>query len=411
ERTALEKIAATINHDPTLDMLYSDEDIVDDGRQIWVHHKQAWSPDLERVNGYTCHLGVYRRSILVDIGGFRDELNGSQDVDMILRFTERTDRVASIPEILYHWRMHAASTAGGDAKPYAYIAAQRAIGEQLTRLGVAGRVEPGPPGLYRVVHEVPQATSVDVIVADTAHAPLQALAQSLLGESEVNWRLIICAPEAELSHARRALGVMGVTDDRLVLSSAEGSAPVRLATGAAQSRADHLLLSPTPFQALTSGWLVRLLGYSAEAGIAAAGPLVLGPDGLVRHAGVAMVNGIPLYLLRGGTTSMDLHFGYGTCVHNVSALDGVLVTSRGRYEELGGLDSAHGSLALVDYSLRAYAAGYRLVSVPDARLAVRSDSASNNISEMHLVCGTSGRDPYYNINYRSDRGDFTVATI
>ena len=41
----------------------------------------------------------------------------------MLRLAERTDRIAHIPRILYHWRAHPASTAGGDAKPYAYLSA------------------------------------------------------------------------------------------------------------------------------------------------------------------------------------------------------------------------------------------------------------------------------------------------
>ena len=105
-------------------MIYSDEDIVMDGRQIWLHLKPDWSPDTLRTNRYTCHLGVYRRALVAEVGGFRSEFDGSQDVDMILRLVERTDRIAHIPRILYHWRVHASSTAGGDAKPYAYVAAR-----------------------------------------------------------------------------------------------------------------------------------------------------------------------------------------------------------------------------------------------------------------------------------------------
>ncbi len=157
---ALEQIAATIAADPTLDMVYSDEDIVDGGRQVWVHLKPAWSPDTLRTNGYTCHLGVYRRSLVQEIGGFRSEFDGSQDIDMILRLTERSDRVAHVPAILYHWRAHAASTAGGDAKPYAYVAARRAYAAHLERTGVAASVGYGPPGLYRVAAGVDPASSI-----------------------------------------------------------------------------------------------------------------------------------------------------------------------------------------------------------------------------------------------------------
>ena len=84
---------------------------------------------------------------------------------MILRLTERTDRIAHIPRILYHWRAHAASTAGGDAKPYAYVAARNAIAAHLRRVGwmrTSASVRPGciawPTGWTR-------RESVDLVLA------------------------------------------------------------------------------------------------------------------------------------------------------------------------------------------------------------------------------------------------------
>ena len=85
-----------------------------------------------------------------DIGGFRSGFDGSQDHDLVLRVTERARRIAHIPEILYHWRMGVGSAAGDiDAKPYAFLAGQRAVAEHCARIGIDADVElqPGQPGL------------------------------------------------------------------------------------------------------------------------------------------------------------------------------------------------------------------------------------------------------------------------
>ena len=87
---ALEHVARRSPRSPSLDMVYSDEDTSVDGRQVFAHLKPGWSPDTLRTNGYTCHLGVYRRALVQEFGGFRSEFDGSQDVDMILRLIERT---------------------------------------------------------------------------------------------------------------------------------------------------------------------------------------------------------------------------------------------------------------------------------------------------------------------------------
>jgi GT2 family glycosyltransferase len=413
---ALERVAARLAEDPTFDMVYTDEDIVDSGRQIWVHLKPAWSPDTLRTNGYTCHLGVYRRALVQEIGGFRPQFDGSQDIDMILRLTERTDRVAHVPGILYHWRAHAASTAGGDAKPYAFVAARNAYAAHLKRTGIAGTVGYGPPGLYRLAAEIDPATPVEIVLAVQSADGLPAAAASWVGQNHPGWALTLAAPPTLHEQLERALDQVGLDAGRLTLRDvADGEWPTSaLAHAAADAagRADRLLLLQAPVAGLTHGWLTRLLGYVSQPRIAAAGPVVLAADGRVAHAGVALPDGLALHLLHGSRTSMDDFFGYGTSVHNVSAVSGALLTPSVTFRELDGLDDSVGALSLVDYCIRAGESGGRIVTVPDSRLRMTvTDGAVNDLPAIWALArrwsaGHTG-DPYYNVGYRADRGDFS----
>ncbi len=410
---ALQHVADHITTHPDLDMIYTDEDILLDGRAVWVHFKPGWSPDTLRTNGYTCHLGIYRRELVNEIGGFRTEFNGSQDVDMILRLVERTDRVAHIPRILYHWRAHAASTAGGDAKPYAYVAARNAIAAHLERTGLEADVGYGPPGLYRVDHRVPDTTSVDIVLAVTGVDGLADAAASWLAQPHPTWNIILAAPPHILPDATHHLHHAGIPEHRITpITVAPDTHPATaLATAAHAATAEHLALLQTPAIGLTHDWLTRLLGYSHQPGIAAAGPILLGPDGRIRDAGVALPEGIPLPLLHGRRSSMDEFFGYGTSVYNVTAASGMLVTPRDTYTTLGGLHPQHRDLTLIDYCLRATDTGQRIVIVPDARLRTTGpDPTTNDLPAIwhlrHTWATTHTHDPYYNPNYRTDRGDF-----
>jgi hypothetical protein len=414
---ALQHVADHITADPTLDMLYSDEDILLDGRQIWVHIKPAWSPDTLRTNGYTCHLGVYRRRLVEDIGGFRTEFNGSQDVDMILRLSERTDRITNIPRVLYHWRAHASSTAGGDAKPYAYVAARNAIAAHLDRLGLDAEVGYGPPGLYRVAHRLDPATTVDIALAVTALDGLHDAARSWSDQPHPSWRLTISAAPSLHASVSETLIDAGIPEDRIILAStpADADPAQALAAATALGVSEHLLMMTSPAQGLTHDWLTRLLGYSHQPGIDAAGPVVLAPDGRIQHAGIAMPAGLPLHLLHGSRSSMDHFFGYGTSVYNVLALSGVVMTRRTSFAKAGGLDPTLGELALIGYCLKTTAKSARAVIVPDARMRTTGpDPTVNDVPAVNrLRCqwaGTHGADPYYNPNYRTDRGDFEVLT-
>ena len=108
---------------------------------------------------------------------------------------------------------------------------------------------------------------------------------------------------------------------------------------------------------------------------------------------------------------MDDFFGYGTSVYNVSAVSGILATRRDTYQQLGGLDPTHKDLTLIDYCLRATDTHQRIVIVPDARLRTTGpDHTTNDLPTIwqlrHHWAKTHTHDPYYNPNYRTDRGDF-----
>jgi GT2 family glycosyltransferase len=411
EGTALARVAELIDADPTLDMVYTDEDIVLDGRAIWTHLKPGWSPDTLRTNGYTCHLGVYRRSLVQEIGGFRAAFNGSQDIDMILRLIERTDRVGHVPEVLYHWRMHVDSTAGGDAKPYAYVAAARAIAGHLERLEIPAQVEYGPPGLYRVVHEVDPGLEASIVLAVADEPGLARAAAGWLAQPHPSWRVVCAAPADTHEAIRTTLDDAGVPDERVALidAPADTDPAAGLATAARSAHSEQLLLCQYPAAGLTHDWLTRLIGYSHQPGIGAAGPIILTPDGLIQEAGIAIPHGIPLPLLQGRRSSMDDFFGYGTSVYNVAAVSGMLATSRTAYEQLDGLRPEYGPLSLIDYCLRARAHHLRTVIVPDARLTTTTPhNTPNDLPALrHLHATHTTPDPYYNARYRDDRGDWT----
>jgi len=402
---ALQRIADRIDAEPELDMVYSDEDIVLDGKRVWAHLKPAWSPDTMRTNGYTCHLGVYRRGLVQEIGGFRDEFNGSQDVDMILRLMERTDRIAHVPEILYHWRAHPDSTAGGDAKPYAYVAARRAIAAHVERTGLDADVGYGPPGLYRLAHRVDPGLTVEIALACEDPDTLRAAAHTWNTQPHPSWRAVI----ATNNHTQitDALHAAGIPDQRITLIDADPDPTTALHQAAQHATATHLLLMQAPAIGLTHDWLTRLLGYSNQDGIAAAGPVILAPDGRIQQAGIALPEGIPLHLNYGQPAAAAQ-----PVVYNLSAVSGVLATSRTSYERLGGLRPEYRELALIDYCVRAGACGNdgRTVLVPDARLRIEADRPINDLSVIwRLRDGwrqTHTHDPYYNRAYRTDRGDF-----
>ena len=408
---ALRQVAERIATNPDLDMIYSDEDVVGDAGLIEHHPKPGWSPEHMSALMYTCHLGVYRRALAIDLGGFRSQFDGCQDYDFVLRLMERTDRIAHIPRILYHWRAHAMSTAGGDAKPYAYLAQPGAIADHLNRSGVEAEVQFAHlPGIHRVVHRVPPTATVDLVLVLADSSGFTEVSASWLAQSHPTWNVVLAGATEALDAAITALTSGGVQGSRITaIPRSPGDDPaIALAAAAEAAASEHLLLMQGPAIGLTHDWLARLIGYSRQPEIAAAGPVVLAPDGRIQHAGIAIPEGIPLYVQHGSPAA-----GAPLAVYNLSAVSGMLATRREIYEELDGLDPRFGELALVEYCLRATDTDRRVVIVPDARLrAVGPDLTSNDLPAIWRLrnrwAQTHTHDPYYNPNYRTDRGDFVL---
>jgi len=150
-RHALAAVVHELNRHPDADIVYSDEDRIDEaGRRYDPYFKPDWNPELFYSQNLISHLGVYRTAMVRQVGGFREGFEGSQDYEMALRVVEETQpaRIRHIPLILYHWRAIPGSAAlDVHQKSYATDAARLAVEAHFTRTGVEATIEPAPHAL------------------------------------------------------------------------------------------------------------------------------------------------------------------------------------------------------------------------------------------------------------------------
>src|SRR3990172_5372782 len=143
---ALYEVGKLLNERPDLDFIYSDEDKRSpDGRLVQPFFKPDWSPDLLLSTNYVPHFAVYRKRIMDEVGGLRSECDFSQDYDLVLRVTERTNRIGHVALPLYTWRMIPGSAASEvEAKPRSTEAAKRALADAMRRRGIGAEILEGP---------------------------------------------------------------------------------------------------------------------------------------------------------------------------------------------------------------------------------------------------------------------------
>src|SRR5205823_3493259 len=159
-----------LQNDREADVIYSDEDKIVDGKLAAPMLKPDWSPEFFCTHDYLGHFLIIRRDLART--GFRSAFDGAQDYDLLLRVSEKTDRIRHLPKVLYHWRRTAESTAHNiRRKPGALEAGRRAIEEHLARRQENARVTiDWETHLYRVRREG-GAARISIIIngAEVAH--------------------------------------------------------------------------------------------------------------------------------------------------------------------------------------------------------------------------------------------------
>ncbi len=370
---------------------FSDEDKLDSaGQRCDPYFKPDFNLGLLRSHNYLCHFFVAQRALLQELGGLRPGFEGAQDHDLALRLVDTVppSAIVHVPEVLYHWRITAASTASGhQAKSYATTAGQRALAEHLQRRGLHGRIEMAPeaPGMYRVRWSRPDPAPLVSIIIPTRNgeALVRICLDSLRQTAYPNTEVIVVdngsddpATLALLSQRQAAGQIRVLLDDGPFNFSAINNRAVR------QAKGELILLMNNDIEIAHPDWLDEMVPPALEPDVGCVGARLWYPDGRLQHGGVVLVCGVAghahKYLPRGQ---------HGYLGRAVLAQDFVGVTAacllirRTVFDEVGGLDE---SLAVafndVDFCLRVRRAGYRNHWSPYASL-VHHESLTRGVED------------------------------
>jgi GT2 family glycosyltransferase len=430
-RHALYMVVEELNAHPDSDLVYSDEDKIDSaGHRYDPYFKSDWNPDLFFSLNLISHLGVYRTTLLRQIGGFREGYEGSQDYDLALRVIERTrpDRIRHIPHVLYHWRAVAGSVAlASDEKGYAHGAARRALGEHLQRSGTRAHVVRGYGEFHRLVQPLPDVLPLVSVIAST-EGPLDAAAAALATLSggtdyePIELLLVGTGPSTgAVTHSS--------IDRRCHFVPYDGSFSLAGMNnvGARAARGEVLVFIHDDVQPISKEWLREMVSQALRPKIGAVGAKLYYPDDTLEHAGiVAGLRGMVGNPNRGLRRSAPDNLARASVIQGVSAVSGACLTMRRRvFEDIGGFDERNVPTAFTDIDLcfRLQERGYRVIMTPytelyhwaagswerdrDSRMAPRFEGERRHMTRRWAV--RLQRDPYYSPNLTIEREDLSLA--
>jgi len=390
---ALYEVAAELDAHPDADLIFSDEDKIDErGVRSQPHHKTDWNAELMLGVNAVNHLTVIRRSLLADLGGVREGFDGAQDHDLVLRAAERATpaRIRHIPWVLYHWRWQGRQGSFSRARADECArAAARAVQEHLGRTGQAATVEvaPGAQRWLRVRREVPAPKPlVSLIVPTRDRADLVAqCADGVLNRSAYAPLELLIVDNGSEEPATKALFERLKQDPRVRILPAPGpfnfSALNNLA--AAEARGEVLVLLNNDISMIGADWLDEMVAQAVRPNVGAVGAKLYYPDRTLQHAGVVLGVGdvaerVAGHLYAGAGSNHPGYQGHLVLPRNLSAVTAAcLAIRKDVYQSVGGMDAEHLAVAFndVDLCLKVRAAGYDIVWTPHAEL-VHHESAT-----------------------------------
>jgi len=412
---ALFEVASLLNKRQDIDLIYSDEDKLDEkGNRCEPFFKPDWSPDLLRSVNYICHLLVVRRGLYDTVGGLREEYRGAQDYDFVLRCSLKTDRIAHIPKILYHWRKHRLSTASNvSVKSYAHENGKKALESFLASLGIDAVVVDGPGETnYRVKYRIRGAPRVSIIIPFRNKVKLlRKCVESILEKTEYdNYELLLVSNRSDEMEVFDYLEHIGSRPFVKILEYNDDFNYSKINNYAvARASGDVLLFLNNDTEVVTGQWLYDLLEHTMREEIGAVGAKLLYPDGRIQHAGVVLgMTGFAGHVFSGLLDGVYTYFGSVDFPRNYLAVTGAcMMIRREVFDEIGGFDERFKVCGSdVEICLRLIGKGYRVVYTPYARLIhhealtrggdipIEDFRLSKKVYRDYILSG----DPFYNPN-------------
>ncbi len=134
EPDLVQVLGAVLARHPEAHLVYADEDLLDERGPHTPYRRPDWDPVLNVCSSYIWHPLALRRDTALGLGIYSDAAsNYCHDWDSVMRFTAAGHSPVHVPEVLYHWRTHAASHTNTASPDAGSLRSQRHVLEEYLR--------------------------------------------------------------------------------------------------------------------------------------------------------------------------------------------------------------------------------------------------------------------------------------
>ena len=406
---ALYAFAAEINARPEADIVYADEDTIDDtGRRSRPFFKPDWSPDYLETFNYIGFAACFRCGLIDAAVAFECFY------DVVLRATEKAKSIRHLRRVLYH-------------RPPAHRVSSRRDGGERDRRALQGRLHRtmrsgtvlagGNGGPCALDVEVPRGKLVSIVIPTAGRTrPINGKPLDLIVNCVSQIRNETCFDATEIIVVDNG----DLSDDQLrflrdagcrmrTYTDSHFNVAKKINMGAEIAKGDILLLLNDDIGVISSDWLRRMLQHFEKPHVGVVGAKLLYADGTIQHAGVVHNRGNPEHVRRHFPRD-DLGYHFSTCgARNFSAVTGAcMMTRTDAFRQVGGFTEEFSiSFNDVDYCMKVRSLGLYVVYAPVELFHYESQSrhAVLDMQELYLYRQRWARqtvvDPFYNENFLS----------
>lgn len=416
---ALEKFAERCGVLRAPGLLFSDEQkVTPTGEPL----ELMWRPDWSPLHGHaTCpaaHLMAFSRKLALQCGAYSDDYaQGCHDWDTFMRLTDAGVKPTHIPEVLYGWRMHAASSALNEgSKDYLARSQIAAVRASLRRRGLDDRftVEPAHSSTLGYFHMVRQPVSavpfeVDLILRGDRSNELAYLYHNLRQVDYPDVAVRVLSRAGALDERRRATAeAMGreIGLERLEFVEFHNESELGGLVSTVGERARCKAIVDCSLRIRRSSWLWEALGtFELDDHTGIVGGAIVTEGEKILHLGyVGGLDGFFNTPKRLGDLPSVYQAAASIRRHVSAVYSGLMVVRAEVFRACGpleGVDSSDGVFG-IEFCLRAHKSGFLTAYAPRIQ-AVRAEHLPEKVGEgtelrSRIIREYGSRiehDPYY----------------
>ena len=404
---ALYEFARTINQYPDTDLIYGDEDhLNENAERCEPFYKPDWSPDYLETFNYIGFTSCFRLAIIQNC------MDATCFYDLVLRFTEITSNIVHVDKILGHNNQKKSQHEVFDVYKFENLLA---LNSRLKRTNRDGFVREHYlfTGCYEIKLNLKNEPLVSIIIPTAGKTVnfdgrdidliVNIVSQIRNLTSYKNIEIII-VDNGDLSEIQFS-SLLDMKCKFITFDEKNFNISKKINIGSNIAEGVFLILLNDDIEILSPDWIERMLEHFEKPHVGVVGAKLLYPNGLTQHVGVVHNNGNPDHV-RTQYPRNENGYYHSTCgVRNYMAVTGaVLMTRADLFRSVGGFTE---ELAIsyndTDYCLKVRAKGLSIVYAPLVELTHMESMSCVRKADPDEVrfyherwASETGLDPFYN---------------